>query len=144
MSENITFVTGNLFDVAPEYSLAHCISKDLKMSKGIALEFRNRFRGIDELERQNPSVGKCLVLEISRQRFAFYLVTKEKYWQKPSYRSLSSALESLCHECQLLGINKLAMPRIGSGLDKLKWETVLCGIIRTFRDKDVEILIYSL
>eukprot|EP00757_Euglenozoa_sp_SAG-D1_P024378 gene24378-10401_t len=49
---NITVVEGNLFD--SKESLVHCVSLDLRMSKGIAVEFKKRFSGVDELQRQTP------------------------------------------------------------------------------------------
>ncbi|WP_243644230.1 hypothetical protein [Paenibacillus pinisoli] len=34
----------DLFSMADEYFLAHCISSDAKMGAGIAVEFRKRFK----------------------------------------------------------------------------------------------------
>ena len=44
-------------------------------------------------------------------------------------------------QCLELGITKIAMPLIGCGLDKLKWEKVRKIIIDTFNDTDIEILV---
>ena len=38
-------------------------------------------------------------------------------------------------------ITKLAMPKIGCGLDKLKWNNVRCIIKDIFKDLDIEIKI---
>ena len=46
-------VRGDLFSVSPSTSLAHCVSVDLVMSKGIAVEFRDRFGRVDELKSQS-------------------------------------------------------------------------------------------
>jgi hypothetical protein len=47
---------GDLFSSSPSASLAHCVSKDLRMGKGIAVEFKvlsvihkNRFRNASEM-----------------------------------------------------------------------------------------------
>ena len=37
---------GNLFELDEKYSLAHCISLDCKMGKGIAVEFDKKFKGM--------------------------------------------------------------------------------------------------
>ncbi|CAG9329975.1 unnamed protein product [Blepharisma stoltei] len=144
VSSNITLITGNLFDVPEAYSLAHCISKDLKMSKGIAVEFRNRFGGINDLQSQSPEIGKSLFLNIGNNRFAFYLITKDKYFQKPTYSDLERSLVDLCNKCAMLRVNKLAMPKIGCGLDKLNWDQVYQTINHVFCRTNIEILIYSL
>ena len=39
------------------------------------------------------------------------------------------------------GINKIAMPMIGCGLDKLNWDKVSQIIKETFKDTDIEILV---
>ncbi|CAG9313362.1 oard1_1 [Blepharisma stoltei] len=142
-SSNITLVTGNLFNASETYSLAHCVSKDLEMSKGIALEFRNRFGKIDDLQSQSPEIGKTLVLHIGNGRFAFYLITKDKYFQKPTYSNLQRSLVDLRNKCLDMSINKLAMPKIGCGLDKLKWDKVYQTINQVFCETNIEILIYS-
>jgi hypothetical protein len=43
-----------------------------------------------------------------------------------------------------LHIKKLAMPRIGCGLDKLDWNTVEEIIEEVFEGADIEIVIYKL
>lgn len=49
--ENLCFTVqnGDLFQVHENVSLAHCVSADMEMSKGIAVEFKNRFSRVDEL-----------------------------------------------------------------------------------------------
>ena len=43
---------GNLFSCPKSAGLAHCVSKDLKMSKGIAVTFKETFKGVQELAQQ--------------------------------------------------------------------------------------------
>ena len=44
--------TGNLFSCPDSESLAHCISADVRMGKGIAVSFKTKFGGVDELKSQ--------------------------------------------------------------------------------------------
>ena len=39
------------------------------------------------------------------------------------------------------GVSKLAMPKIGCGLDKLDWKDVKQQIMYCFQDTDIEILV---
>lgn len=128
-------VEGDLFD--SKDSLAHCVSKDLRMGMGIAKEFKARFG--DDIERKN--VGECAMLRSGRERRIFYLVTKERYYQKPTYETLSAALQSLRQLCVDNNITKLSMPQIGCGLDRLRWDKVRSMIRDTFKDK-VAVTIY--
>lgn len=59
------------------------------------------------------------------------LVTKERYWQKPTIQDMSAALESLAGYLEsLCDLNDssdritLVMPTIGCGLDRLDWPEV--------------------
>lgn len=46
-------VRRDLFAVPSNVSLAHCVSQDLQMSKGIAKLFRDKFRQVDVLKKQS-------------------------------------------------------------------------------------------
>ncbi|WP_092643806.1 macro domain-containing protein [Acetanaerobacterium elongatum] len=72
------------------------------------------------------------------------LVTKKRYWEKPTYDSLTAALYNLKAQIVQLGIKKLAIPRIGCGLDHLKWERVKQIICTVFYDTDIEILVCNI
>lgn len=53
-------IKGDLFSASA--SLAHCVSRDLKMGAGIAVQFRERFQRVDELRNQNKNVGEVAIL----------------------------------------------------------------------------------
>jgi O-acetyl-ADP-ribose deacetylase (regulator of RNase III) len=140
----------DLFTVPTDYILVHCISADLAMGAGIAKEFTRR--GVKaKLQRdyqddiEDIEVGDCLVSDATDWRCEFSFVTKEKYWQKPTYETMRMALEDakdLCEETIRNGYTmKLAMPRIGCGLDRLQWVKVKEIIEEVFADTDVEILV---
>lgn len=136
----------DLFTVPTDYILVHCISTDLAMGAGIAKEFTKR--GVKEQlvrEYQDVEIGDCLVSNATDWGIEFNLVTKEKYWQKPTYETMRMALENteyLCEEIMRHGETvKLAMPKIGCGLDKLEWSKVKAIIEEVFANIDVEILV---
>ena len=130
---------GNLFELdSKEYSFAHCISSDCEMGAGIAVEFQKRFslRGnliakYDTGRKKHPT---CIF-----EKGVFNLITKEKYWHKPTYESLKGALEEMRRLAINNNIKKIAMPKIGSGLDRLQWAKVQQIIDEIFNDLDVEI-----
>lgn len=136
----------DLFEVGDEYYLAHCISADFKMGKGIAVEFNARFDMKYKLQKRHPGYFEnfcrlqrtygCIV-----EGRVFNLITKQRYFFKPTYESMRGAIEDMkliaCHN----GINKIAMPLIGCGLDKLKWSEVSKIIKEVFADTDIEILV---
>lgn len=134
---------GDLFEVGPEWSLCHCVSKDLEMGMGIAVDFKKLFGGLQDLHRQQPEVGGVLVLQ-KKGRFVYYLVTKNKAGGKPSIQTLEASLCAMKEQMAKDGVRKLAMPKIGCGLDRLSWGTVLDLLLRVFDDMDVELQVRSI
>lgn len=74
----------------------------------------------------------------------FNLVTKERYWHKPTKDSMRNALSDMAEICIKCGIKKLEMPKIGAGLDKMPWNTTFRTIRNVFCDTDIDIVIYKL
>lgn len=136
----------DLFTVPDDYYLAHCVSADFGMGKGIVVEFNKRFNMKQILQSEYPDyldqwihdkmIGDCI-----HKGRVFNLITKERYYNKPTYRSLTTALIKLKELCIDKQITKLAMPVIGCGLDRLEWNKVKDLIDDIFRGMDIEILV---
>lgn len=136
---NLIEIKMNLFNIGSDYALAHCISSDCKMGAGIAVEFQKRFNlriqlmSLPEEQRIRPT---CI-----RINHVYNLITKECYYHKPSLDTVRVALEKMREQLLENGVEKLAMPRIGSGLDGLPWLSVKEIIEAVFKDTDIEIRI---
>lgn len=140
----------NLFDVDKSYTLCHCISKDCELGKGIARVFAKEYPRMkpflkDAVKFLHYTVGDAIRYDdgnpLKHKHNVINLITKEKYWHKPTYHTLKLALFSCKVICKDMGITKLAMPYIGCGLDRLKWEKVREIIKGIFDDTDIEILV---
>ncbi|WP_342436735.1 macro domain-containing protein [Paenibacillus sp. FSL L8-0436] len=129
----------DLFEVGNDYFLAHCISSDAKMGAGIAVQFKKRF-GLGNLQKeakQTPlKIGSCVI--VGR---VLNLVTKKVYWGKPTYETFTNSIEDMKRVAMDNGINKIAMPQIGAGLDRLSWSKNREIIQQVFKDIDIEILV---
>jgi len=125
-------------------SLVHCVGQDLIMSKGIAIQFKLKFGGIRLLEQQGKTVGQVAYLKLE-DRFIFCLITKQSSrFDRPSIKHLRLCLQELKILCQKFNLNRLAMPKIGSGNDKLDWKEVKLAIEDVFGDSDMVIKIYTM
>ena len=71
----------------------------------------------------------------------FNLVTKERYYHKPTLNSLEVSLNEMKDYAVEMGVKKIAMPQIGCGLDRLNWSDVSVLIEEVFGDTDIEILV---
>nr|XP_046251669.1 ADP-ribose glycohydrolase OARD1 [Scatophagus argus] len=139
----LNYVTGNLFSCPEDEALAHCISEDCRMGAGIAVMFKQKFKGVEELKEQKRVTGQCAVLKRDK-RFVYYLITKKKASQKPTYDSLRQSLEDMKSHCVLNGVTKISIPRIGCGLDRLQWDKVSVILEQVFKHANISITVYSL
>lgn len=148
-------VNKDLFTTSDDYALAHCISADFALGAGIAKEFDKNFCCRDHLfsifkaswtprwdkTKERFRGGSVVIFDT---RTIFNLVTKRNYYDKPTLTTINNALIWMKEQCEMLNINKVAMPRIGCGLDRQKWSDVKALIEAVFSDTDIEILVCSL
>ena len=139
----IELIEGDLFETSGDVSLAHCVSQDLTLGKGIAQAFREKFNHINEMRDMNKQVGEVAYFKFNN-RIIFNMITKKLHYHKPTYTTVQTALRELRRLCGELQLRVIAMPRIACGRDQLKWSKVLRLIEDTFKDVDMVIRIYSL
>ncbi|XP_061392271.1 ADP-ribose glycohydrolase OARD1-like [Musca vetustissima] len=142
MSFSLKEIYGDLFSAGEDYSMAHCVAADLRMGKGIAVKFRSKFGSISLLQKQNVKPGGVAILP-HNSRYIYNLVTKETSWGKPTYQLLHSSLVSMRNHMIEHDVTKLAMPRIGCGLDGLTWHKVKDLIEEVFSNDPVSIVIFN-
>lgn len=139
----ITIENKDLFTVPQGYYLAHCISADFALGAGVAKTFDEvynmRFKLFREYDGYEYDGGDALLIDN-----VFNLVTKPKCYHKPRYEAVRESLEIMRDQMDMLAITKLAMPKIGCGLDRLDWDEVYNIICEVFEDTNVEILICEL
>ena len=149
VKQDITKLSGNCV-------ICHCISADAAMGAGVALALVRKYPDL------KPTVQSSLRMahpETLVGRVAFYadsyshtlianMVTKRNYWDKsttmPSgyyLKNLKECLENVRSVMDGLNEKKLAMPKIGCGLDRCDWNDVLQLIDDVFGDSDIEITV---
>lgn len=141
-NNNIKIIEKDLFSCNEDVSLAHCVSEDFKMGKGIAKKFKEKFGNVNRLINQEKKVGECAILK-HEKRHIFYLITKKHYSDKPTYKSVKACLIDMKEKCKNLNIKKLAMPKIGCGLDKLNFSKIVKLLNNIFNHNEIEIIIYD-
>lgn len=136
-------LSGDLFG-STGTSLCHCVSQCLTMGKGIAVEFKRRFGGVDKLRIQDGLIGGGAVLQQESGHYVYYLITKARYFHKPTMDTLRSSLHWMRQHAKEHGVFSIAMPRIGCGLDRLDWEDVRKAIVAEFEDTAITIKVYQI
>lgn len=143
----MTFIEeqGDLFteEILSDYVLCHCISSDFALGAGIAKAFAKmgvKARLCEQFPKQWQGRGYCLITEINGVTVG-NLVTKERYFHKPTLETLRQALEDFRDQFFELGRQNIAMPKIGCGLDKLMWDDVREIIKDVFGGTDIDIIV---
>jgi len=133
----------NLFEMDSKYTLAHCISSDCAMGAGIAVEFQKRF-GLKQKLLYHYSESDRAHSTCIYENKVLNLITKEKYWHKPTEMSMKNSLRRMKEVIIENDIKLIAMPKIGAGLDRLSWTKVKEMIYEIFGDLDIEIVVCKL
>lgn len=144
---------GNLFDEViidknnPKIIFMQCGSNDLALGAGIARSFnayyntRNLLKELKkQIEDDNPNDNG--IGNVYYTSPVLTLITKERFYHKPTLDTLSSCLEiipdtiknmidSYETECKL---EEIRCPMLGCGLDKLKWSDVRPLLIKLAKE----------
>ena len=136
---------GDLFaeEILQNYALCHCVSSDFALGAGIAKTFAKmgvKKQLCEKYPKQWQGRGYCLITETNGITVG-NLVTKQRYYHKPTLETLRQALEDLCAQALEIGLQRIAMPKIGCGLDKLDWVDVGKIIQKVFGSTDLNILV---
>ena len=132
---------GDLFELKDTHLLVHCISRDCALGAGIASTFKKYYPDLaSDLSiyiKQTNTDRRCLIFKGKVAN----LITKERYFNKPTYDDIQLALDELKQIIINKGYTKIAMPKIGCGLDNLSWVKVKKMIIQTFNELNIEIIV---
>jgi len=138
---NYQEIVGDLFNDNSHEAIGHCVSKCLTMSNGIALQFRHKFNNVDFLIGQNKNVREIAAMKTKRQ-WIIYLITKQYYYEKPTYENIFATLQNLKTFCLINKINSLALPKICAGFDKKEWSIISNMLKFTFQHTSIKITIF--
>ena len=142
----------NDFESGEPYCLAHCVSADFGMFGGIVIEFNRRWDMKNRLlqkygnQKKNfmkigPAVFPEEVENYGHVTVVYNLATKPTVDSRPTYGDLNTTLKLMKSHMLVSGHSKLAIPKIGCGIDGLDWRIVSEDIQEVFKDTDIEILV---
>lgn len=121
------------------YLYAHCIASDFRMGAGVAVPIAKQFHlheALSEVPKPVLEHPTCILTS-----GVFNLITKNVSNGKPKYEDLIISLKMMRNQCILGEKKKIAMPKIGCGIDGLSWFVVSALIKDIFKDTDVKILV---
>lgn len=121
------------------------------MGKGLALSLKTRFPWCYEKYRQfclsgALKPGYVLPVENPTQawpRFVLHLPTKRHFRSPSNIEDVTEGLVALKNVAECLGLNRVALPRVGCGLGGLDWKRVKPIVEATLVGSRVEFLLFE-
>jgi hypothetical protein len=112
---DLIHLSGDLLDL--RCSIAHSISADVAMGRGVAQQINQRFHCKREVAHFRPQVGNVVVTPIREPYYQaiYHLITKEKFFHKPDIASLAKTLTNLMSLAKMHKATTIAIPRIACG-----------------------------
>ena len=139
---NLLEKEGNLWD--SDESIAQCVSADFKTAAGVARKIKQQLL----MRKPTPNSVRRKVRwpqNIKKpQRFVYHMITKTRYFHKPTYKALRASLIALKSHAETNNVTRISMPRVGCGLDQLDWQKVRDMIQDVFHGSTVQVTLLTL
>lgn len=152
----LEIVKKDITTISSDFLICHCISADAAMGAGVALALVRRFPSmkseVKDCLKNTPlcqQVGQAVFyVDDTTNAVVANMITKTHYWDKSSTMPQGAYLDNL-RQCLILvkqvmlerNIKKLAMPKIGCGLDRCSWTDVESIILDIFDGTDYDITV---
>ena len=108
------------------------------MSAGIARSFKRKFPYSFPENTNSPFFVQQL-----DDRCIYHLVTKKRFFLKPTYDSLRQSLEAMTHHANKHKVTHISMPKTSCGLDRLEWDKAECLIKKLCAQSNLTITVYD-
>jgi O-acetyl-ADP-ribose deacetylase (regulator of RNase III) len=141
------FVSGDLFQYEGVQAFAHGCNCAGAMGKGIAVEFRRRFPRMYTEYKRRCVDGRFQLGDVFTWAeggvTVFNLGTQKTWRTRADLRAIETAVAGMVTTAEQLGIPRIGMPRIGSGLGGLPWENVRALLERVGESTKVELIVFE-
>jgi O-acetyl-ADP-ribose deacetylase (regulator of RNase III) len=146
----IKYIKGNLLNSEAE-ALVNTVNTVGVMGKGIALQFKNRFKQNYKIYKEacdkgTFDTGQVLVVkenDLSRSRTIINFPTKKHWRGNSKYEYISSGLKALKKSLTEHNIASVAIPPLGCGNGGLDWDKVRNLIESELTDLAIDIYVYE-
>lgn len=146
----IRFSNGDMFD-SGAYALVNTVNLVGVMGKGVALQFKERFKDNfiqykHACENSKIGIGNSLVVKEKwkdKEVLIVNLPTKKHWRNKSEYSYIEMGLANLVDIIAKYKIPSIAIPPLGAGNGGLDWAVVKAMIIEKLKDVNSEIIVYE-
>ena len=145
----IEYRRANLLEADAE-ALVNTVNTVGVMGKGIALQFKKKFREnfkayARACKSDKVEIGKMYTVSLNgltNPRYIINFPTKQNWREKSRLEYVREGLEDLVREIRSLGIDSIAIPPLGCGNGGLDWETEVRPLIEAALARVPEVRAY--
>lgn len=146
----IRFSIGNMFDVHVD-AIVNTVNLVGVMGKGVALQFKDRFKNNYTLYKQacnngTIGIGHSLVVREMWQGRSIWIINfpTKVHWRNPSeYHYIEQGLDNLIDIIHNYAIQSVAIPPLGAGNGGLDWSRVKDMIVSKLSSLDCDIIVFE-
>ena len=129
-------------DVTETNIFCHCVSKDNRFGKGLALQIDEQFASKKYCE--NNYKDQNMIIQNFENKTILHLYTKDTYKENANVKQLKSCLITLRDYLIKNDLFEINMPYLSCGLDKLEKPKLIQLLNNIFKDTNIQINIYEL
>jgi hypothetical protein len=122
---------------------AMCAPRNFKCNFGLLRNMLRLTGGVKQLRKQQMKIGDCIIRVVKGLQANLYLITKYKYTDSSSIEIFEESLKNLAKICKEKKIERIALPKAQSGLDKFKWSDVVVLLNKHIIAQGIECHIYT-
>lgn len=124
------------------------VNKVGTMGKGLALYFAKRFPSLVPTYRRFCYIevfdkDKIAIADLPNGKKVLFFPTKDHWREKSTYNLIEEGLEALANRYLVLGIESIAIPRLGCGEGGLDFDEVLKLIYKHLDKIPLRVVIYG-
>lgn len=131
----------HLLDNGRTASLAHTVSGDFNIVKGLSRSFTMHFPETAKLAKKENPLGSVAVLQ-NKEHFVYYLIIRENWWDRGAYRPMRESLTAMRDHALKHSVENIAMGRLGSLEGGLDFREILKDLKNIFYDTGISLTIY--
>lgn len=140
---------GSLMDSPPDLPIIHAVSEDGEFGAGLSKQIeevysvKKEFR--EKVQKYKESRGNCPLVAVKRdKRTIINVITKKRYFDKPTPMEVKRSLEDLKRWLDFFKIKEWCLPEFSCGRDQLDYDKVIDFITEIFGKSEMTIYMYHL
>lgn len=145
---NLIHKTGDIFSTEA-HGIGHGVNLHGIMGSGIAVQFRERFADMHKAyqivcanKQMNP--GQAMIWLVKDDYFVYNIASQQAPGANARLDWLESGVKAALEHAEEVGIESIALPRIGSGVGGLDQDDVEAVLLRLAEESPVDIELWTL